>query len=303
VVGMGGSALGAHVIKSLYFSTLKIPLEIVNGYSVPEYTDKNSLVIFSSYSGTTEEVLYAMKTARIKKAKTVIITSGGELSEIARTAKIPALIFTTKNNPCGSPRMGLGYLIIGQIILLSKIGFLKIGEKDIKQVIGDFEKYNLEFGVGNSGENAAKKIAQALQNKSVWYAGAQHLNGNTHIAANQMNENAKRFAGYFIIPELNHHLMEGMMYPKSNQKDLTFVLLESKLYSEKIQKRFTVTKNILDKNKIEYLSYTATAQNPLAQTCEILVLSSYISYYSALLQGLDPTAIPFVDYFKQQLKK
>jgi hypothetical protein len=36
---------------------------------------------------------------------------------------------------------------------------------------------------------------------------------------------------------------------------------------------------------------------------EVLVLTSYISYYSALLEGIDPTAIPNVNYLKEQLKK
>jgi hypothetical protein len=29
----------------------------------------------------------------------------------------------------------------------------------------------------------------------------------------------------------------------------------------------------------------------------------FASYYSALLEGIDPTAIPVVDFFKTQLKK
>ena len=44
-----------------------------------------------------------------------------------------------------------------------------------------------------------------------------------------MNENGKRFGGYFAIPKLNHHLLEGMLNPKSNKDALLFVLLESKL--------------------------------------------------------------------------
>jgi glucose/mannose-6-phosphate isomerase len=118
-----------------------------------------------------------------------------------------------------------------------------------------------------------------------------------------MNENAKRFAGYFLIPELNHHLMEGMMLPKSNQKDLLFVLIESTLYDEQIQKRYKITQSILDKNRIAYQVYQCQEKTKLAQVGEILLLTSYMSYYSALLEGIDPTAIPFVDFFKEQLKK
>lgn len=302
VLGMGGSALGAHILKSVYFDKLKAPIEIVNGYHVPEYVDKNSFVIVSSYSGSTEEPVFALKEALKRKAKIAIITSGSELEKISVKFKIPALIFTTNNNPCGSPRMGLGYSIVGQIILFAKAGLIKLSEKDIKNISLILKKYNSEFGVNNK-DNQAKKMAENLFGRSVWYCASEHLAGNAHAAANQTNENAKRFAGYFVVPELNHHLMEGMFYPEINKNNLGFVLLESNLYDKRIIKRFEITKKVLEKNQIKYWSYTAQEKNKLSQACELLVFGSYVSYYGAMLQGIDPTAIPFVDFFKEQLKK
>jgi len=303
VLGMGGSALGAHIIKAVFFDELKMPLEIVGGYHVPAYVDKNSLVIVSSYSGTTEEVLFAMKEANKQKAKMIIIASGGDLAQVGQAQKIPSLIFSTNNNPCGSPRMGLGYSIIGQMVLFSKVGLIKLLEKDIKNIVAVFNKYNVEFGVSNIGNNLAKEISQNLFNKSVWFAGAQHLSGNAHAAANQTNENSKRFGGYFIAPELNHHIMEGMLYPENNKNNLGFVLLESNLCDLRVQKRFEITKKVLDKNGIKHWSYVAQEKSKILQACEVLVLGSYLSYYGAMLQGVDPTAIPFVDFFKEELKK
>jgi len=141
VMGMGGSALGAHIIKSLYFDKLKLPVEIVNNYHLPAYVDKNTLVLCSSYSGSTEEVISATTEAKNKKIKLVVICSGGKLGEFARANKIPALIFTTNNNPCGSPRMGLGYSIFGQLILLNKIGLIKFNQPDLNLVIKTIKKY------------------------------------------------------------------------------------------------------------------------------------------------------------------
>lgn len=303
VLGMGGSALGAHVIKTLFIEELKYPLEIVNDYHIPSFVDNKTLVVASSYSGTTEEVLLAVKEAKQKKAKIVVISAGGELTKIAKQNKYPALVFTTENNPCGSPRMGLGYSIVGQLILFSKLGILKISKKQIQEIIKTLAYYDTLFGVLTpEKENPAKWLAKHTLDKSVWYVGAEHLVGNIHIAANQMNENAKRFAGFFVIPELNHHLMEGMINPKNNQKDLLFVFINSLVYDKRIQKRFLVTKKVLEKNKIENITYTCQEKSKLLQAFEILVLGSYASYYSALLKNIDPTAIPFVDYFKAQLK-
>jgi glucose/mannose-6-phosphate isomerase len=104
VLGMGGSTLGSHVIKALYADTLPVPVEIVNGYHVPASVTAKTLVIVSSYSGTTEEPVAAGKEALAKKAKVVTISSGGTLKTWAEKNKLPAFVFTTENNPCGSPR-------------------------------------------------------------------------------------------------------------------------------------------------------------------------------------------------------
>jgi glucose/mannose-6-phosphate isomerase len=79
VLGMGGSTLGSHVIKALYANTLTVPVDIINGYHVPASVSEHTLVIVSSYSGTTEEPVAAGKEALAKKAKVLTISSGGTL--------------------------------------------------------------------------------------------------------------------------------------------------------------------------------------------------------------------------------
>jgi len=304
VLGMGGSALGAHIFKSVFKSELKVPVEILNDYEVPEFVNNKTLVIGSSYSGNTEEVVNALKQAKLKKGKIIIISSGGKLASFAKNNKLPALIFSTNNNPCGSPRMGLGYSIVGQLILLGELGLIKLTKKQINELALTFSKYDGLFGVFvKTKDNPAKMIARDIKNRSVWYVASEHLSGNVHVAANQMNENAKRFAGYFLIPELNHHLLEGMINPVENKKNLVFLFLDSNLYHKRNQKRFEITAQVLDKNKISHVSYYLAEKDKLGQACESLVLGSYVSYYRALLDGIDPTDIPFVDFFKEQLSK
>ncbi|OGH68478.1 MAG: hypothetical protein A3I29_03960 [Candidatus Magasanikbacteria bacterium RIFCSPLOWO2_02_FULL_44_11] len=303
VLGMGGSTLGSHIIKSIFDKELSQPLEIVNGYHLPAYTNKKTLVVASSYSGNTEEVLSALKEAQKKKCKIMIITSGGELAAKAVKYKLPALIFTTKNNPCGSPRMGLGYSILGQMILLSRAGVIKLTPKTIKEILATLDTFIARFGVATPlAENPAKQLATQLDKRLVWYIGAEHLSGTAHTMANQLNENAKRFGRYFLIPELNHHLMEGLAHPQKNPEILSFVFLESSLYDPRVSKRFTITKDIVTKNKIPFTSYQAQSKTKLLQAVEVLVFGSYVSFYQAISGGLDPTAIPFVDYFKAALK-
>jgi glucose/mannose-6-phosphate isomerase len=303
-LGMGGSTLGAHCIRAAFESSLSVPFEIVNDYHIPAFIGKQSLVFVVSYSGTTAEPLAALTEAKKKGAKIIIISSGGDLAKVAKRLKIPALIFKTTNNPCGSPRMGLGYTIFGPLLILAKLKLIAISTGEIQTVFQTLTRYGQEFGVAKNHEvNQAKLAAESLLGKSVWYIGANHLAGSVHVAANQMNENAKRFAGWFAIPELNHHLLEGLVFPKENSATLSFVLVESTLYDKRVQKRFAITKEILQKNNIAVFPYPAQEKTKLLQVAELLVFSSYVSFYSALLEGIDPTAIPVVDYFKSVLNK
>ena len=304
VLGMGGSALGAHIIKNVFSKELKASVEIVNDYSVPAYINQKTLVVASSYSGSTEETVAGIVEAKKKKAKILVICAGGKLADFAKKNKLPALVFTTGFNPCNSPRMGLGYSIVGQLALFNKLGLLKLTIKQIKGLVENVKKFENKFGVNSEiKNNLAKTTASKLLGKSVWYVASEHLLGNAHTAANQLNENAKCFGGYFPIPELNHHLMEGMIFPKSNPNNLIFVFLESGFYHKRIQKRFEVTKDVLKQNKIAYTSYQSESKNKLEQSMEVLLFGAYVSFYLSMLSNIDPTPIPFVDYFKKEMSK
>lgn len=304
VCGMGGSTLGAHVIKSLLFEKLPVPLEIVNGYELPAYAGRQTLVIVSSYSGTTEEALSCFTQARKKKTLLLAITSDGDLVQWSRKYRVPALVFSTDKNPCRSPRMGLGYSLVGQLTLLAKLGFTAFTARDLKRITDVVARASDRFGVDVPTEtNLAKQLAAKTPGRSVWFVASEHLVGSAHIGANQMNENAKRFAGYFAIPELNHHLMEGMMQPVANRDHLLMLLFHSKLYDSRVSKRYGVTRAVLDRNTVHHETLELIEKTPLEQAVETLVFTSYLSYYAALVEGIDPTAIPFVDFFKEQLKK
>lgn len=304
VFGMGGSALGAHFIRSVFSSVLKVPVGIVNDYEAPACVGKDTLAVLSSYSGNTEEVISSFESVIKKGAKTVVISAGGELEHLGKLYKIPTLIFTVKNNPCNSPRMGLVYSILALAAVFARAGLIKFGESEMKKIVRTIDLAQKEYGIANRmNTNPAKKLAAKTSGRSAWFVGSGFLAGNMHIAANQMNENAKRFAGYFLIPELNHHLMEGMANPLSNCDDLLFVLFQSHLFSKRVQKRFAITAEVLNKNGITHETVALKQKTALEQAFDALVFSGYLSFYSAMIENIDPTPNVFVDYFKNALKK
>lgn len=296
ISGMGGSALGGHLIRSLFADQLKRPIEIVRGYSMPAYVGPKTLVILSSYSGNTEETLAAATEAKNRKAKILGLATGGKLANFLRTNKYPAYIFKPTFNPSNQPRMGLGYSIFGQLGLLAKCGMIKINEQEIADAIKSLSDSHFQKNI----KNAAQNFTSSLKNKIPVIVASEFLVGNAHVFSNQINENAKTFATYFELPELNHHLMEGLKNPAAN-KNLKFILINSNLYHLRNQKRYKVLKEVLQKNKIDFIEYRPKAKTKLQQSMELLSFGSYLSFYLAMTYNLDPSPVPWVDFFKKQL--
>ncbi len=304
VAGMGGSALGTHVIQTVFKEELKVPVLVVPDYSVPEFVDENTLVITSSYSGSTEETLAAAADAKQKGAKIAGITSGGKLAEWLRANNYPALVFEPTFNPSNSPRMAMGYSIFGQIALFAKAGLLQVSATEYQAVMNTIAEAQLKMSAGVPQEiNPAKLLAFEMHERLPVIMVAEHLEGVAHVFANCINENAKTFSEYRVIPELNHHLMEGLQFPESNKANLLWLSVHSDLYVASNRRRVELTENVLEQNNIEFRTFDLTSQTKLEQAFELIVFGAYTSYYLALLNNQNPTPNPWVDWFKAELKK
>lgn len=292
--GMGGSAMGAHVAYFLYQKELAVPFYVLNNYHLPAFVGESSLVILSSYSGSTEEVLSCAEQAKEKGAKITGLTTGGKLDEFFQSNKYPSLIFSAQYNPSGQPRLGTGYSVFGTLAILKAIRLISLSDEEVKRAIQ---------AVRENQENI-KKIA--LQQAKVLFGtipvvfAAEFLSGNAHIMRNQFNETAKSFSAFEDLPELNHHLMEGLKNPPD--KKLTVLFITSNLYSDILKKRVELTKDVVSKNSIPWIEYQAQGNDTLTQVLSVLSFGGYLTLYLALLYGQDPSLIPWVDYFKEKLK-
>jgi len=303
VAGMGGSGLGADVVHGLCKRDLKVPFELVNSYTVPAYVNARSLVIVVSYSGSTEEAVSALKDARAKKARVAIITTGSKLEAVAKKHAIPAYIFSdAKTNISQQPRMGIGLTLFGLIGILKRLGYIKITDKEVVDAIEHMRSVEkLWSGAVVLAKNPAKKLADQLHGTMPIYIASEHMLGIAHSMRNQTHETAKTFACDFPLPELNHHLMEGLAHP-SERTALHFVLLFSKLYNARVQKRYAITKTVIKKNGIDMNTIELTGNTRLKQVLEGLEFGGYVTFYMAMLNKLNPSPVPYVDFFKAQLR-
>lgn len=299
--GMGGSGLGARVIDSLYFSEFKKPLLRINDYHLPSYVNNKTLVFVSSYSGNTEETINNLNEAIDKNAKIIAIGAGGKLIEIARNKNIPFYLINPTYNPSNQPRMAIGYSIIGQLVLASNAGLLDIKRSELDSAIKIMGEIIDNNDINKNSDITSLDFAHKTVGKIVLFVSAAHLVGATHVINNQLNENAKNLSYDFAIPELNHHLMEGLKHPKENSNNLLVFLFDSSLFSERIQQRIKITEEIVEKNNIETLIYKSNSPNKFSQVFEIIQMGAFLNFYSSMLYEQDPAPIPWVNYFKEKL--
>lgn len=302
VAGMGGSALGARLIDSLEYEILKVPMEIVNDYHLPSYVGENTLIIASSYSGTTEETLSGYEEARKQKAKLLTISTGGELADRAKKDGIPSFVFKPMFNPSNQPRLAIGYSTVSLMAIMAKLNLIVLTDEQIKQLIKTAEKSNQQYKIENA-DNQAIMLAKRLEGRIPVLIAAEHLFESTHTTKNQISENAKTFSAHFSIPELNHHLMEGLGFPQTNKDTLLFIFYVSDLYHQRIKERFELTRQLVDKVNIPTFVFTVQSATRLKQVFETIQFGNFYSFYLAMVNGVNPAPIPTVDWFKQELKK
>ncbi len=303
VCGMGGSRFPPKTIKELFKKKIVEPYEIVEDYTLPGYVDSDTLVVLSSYSGTTEEVLACARDAISRKAKVTAVTSGGALADLLEKNNFTGYVFKPKFNPCGQPRIGGGYLLMGHLGLLKSLGLVTIKDEEIPEAIAFTREVGKKYGPEiPEKDNQAKQLARLLKDKYPFIITAEFLKGFGNGFANQINETAKMISDYRYISELNHHLLEGLSYPEILHPHEIFVFFLSHCYSEPIQKRFAITKDVVQKQHISTYDIALTGANKISQVLEAFTLSGFTTYYLAMLYDVNPAAIPWVNYFKEKLK-
>ena len=301
-IGLGGSAIGADLARSYIADDSKVPLFVNRNYTLPNFVDEGTLVIASSYSGNTEEVLSAYSDARARGCEIAVITSGGKLEKNAREdgvpyVKIPALF---------PPRSALGYSFIPLLILLSKIGIIKDQGSSIDEAVQVLKKLkNSKIGYRvKHKDNQAKKIAADLYGKlPVIYAAFDHMDSVVTRWRGQFAENAKTLASSHLFPEMNHNEIVGWDNPKAILKNSVVIMLRDAADHPRTSKRMDITKNIFKKNKIKVIEVCSLGKELLARMLSLIYIGDFASFYLAILNGVDPTPVERITYLKKELDK
>ncbi|QQR52920.1 bifunctional phosphoglucose/phosphomannose isomerase [bacterium] len=294
VAGMGGSALASELARVLWRDRLPWPVDICKDYDLPAYVDDQTLVICSSYSGTSEETLAALTTARSAGAQVVCITAGGKLLATAQTEKLPFVAL-----PSGiQGRYGVLSGLMAWAVVAQALGVK--GLVDELQAAG---RAVVEAAASwapevPAADNDAKKLAEALLGKPIILYAGPTMSAIAQKWKVDFNENAKHTAWWNVLPEMNHNELSGWGHPREH--GLRVVELRSELDHEQVRKRFEVMNRLISDRWAPVEVYVV-GKTAAEQTVWAFMLGSYVSGYLAILNQVEIATLPLVDKLKSQL--
>lgn len=292
--GMGGSAIAGDVLRSLYRERLGIPIDVQRSSILPAYCGPHTLVLASSYSGSTAETLSCFEEARDRGCRVIAVTSGGELGSRARRDGLGIV------GVPGSlrPRAEFGYLTLATLGSLEAVGLLPSLEAETREAVMELEELARKLGpaVPRAG-NDAKELAWRIGDRTPLIWGAD---GPASVAAarwkTQFNENAKVPAWAASLPELDHNEVVGWTRPAGESYFL--VTLRHEGEPPDVAARFPASIAFASEAGALVEEVWAAGPTPLARLLSLVLMGDFTTAYHGLFRGVDPSPTEAIDRLK-----
>ncbi|MCF8236798.1 MAG: bifunctional phosphoglucose/phosphomannose isomerase [Saprospiraceae bacterium] len=290
VTGLGGSGIGGDFVSSFVRHTCPVPYIVGKSYQIPKWVGPHTLAIASSYSGNTEETLIAMSELLQTGAKVIVISSGGQLIQLA---KDKGLDFIQLPDNWPSPRACLGYSLVQQLSILERFGLIdrtpldQIGyaAKTLRQEMGDIR-------------DRAERIAALLHGKTTVIYTTDRMEPVALRFRQQLNENAKVLCWHHVIPEMNHNELVGW---RDRRDDLAVLVFRNHDDYNRNQMRLDINKEIISHYTGSFIEVYSKGQSLVEQTMYQVHLGDWISWYLAQLRGVDAMEVRVIDFLKSEL--
>lgn len=298
--GLGGSAIGADIMRSYLSSEAAVPIFVNRDYTLPAFAGRASLVIATSYSGDTEETISAYKDAKKKKAAIVALTSGGQLRDIASKDGFP-VILVPKGLP---PRGALGYVFFPALILLSRIGI--IGDKlkainDTVKTLTHLKDHLIGHRVA-SAKNIARAIAKEAHLKyPVIYGAQKHIDAVVTRWRAQIAENSKTLASGHTFPEMTHNEIVCLQNPQRLLKEFIVIVLRDRSEHKRVSVRIDISKKIIRDAGSDVMEVRSVGRGLLERIFSLIYTGDFVSYYLAVMNKVDPMPVERIAYLKKRL--
>ena len=291
ICGLGGSGIGGTIVADIVSPKVNIPIVATKDYSIPDFVNEHTLVIANSYSGNTEETLFALEKCQAKGAEIAVITSGGKLKTIAEENNYTKIIIPG-NQP---PRAMFGYAFTELFFMLNHYNLIDDSFKsDFEKAIAllDTEKSDIQ----KQAMDLAKKIYK--QTPVIYVA-----NGFEGVAVRfrqQINENSKMLCWHHVVPEMNHNELLGW---RTNVDDLAVVYFRNKCDYERNQIRMDINKKVISKYTDNISEIWSKGDSVIENSLYHINLGDWVSWYLSEMNNVDAIEIDVINFLKGELGK
>ena len=299
VFGMGGSAIAADLLRVLADREGSAPVHVVRHYEPPVWITPEDLLVFSSYSGNTEETLASYRALRGLEARSVVLTTGGALAAMAAQDRVPVAMLP----PGHPPRAALGYSFSTLAHVADHVGIVASAERRLQAAAKAVEEVISTNGRSVvQSRNSAKKLAIRLGGRPILVLGAERTQAPVALRwKGQLNENSKHLAWASTVPEMTHNEVDGLIYPKGFARKMGVVLLRDAADHPRIAKRFDWLRAHLGRRGARVETVKVEGADPMTRLFRSVAIGDLVSYYLALGNGTDPSALPGVESLKKAL--
>ena len=253
--------------------------------------NEHTLVIANSYSGNTEETLYALEKCQAKGAEIAVITSGGKLKVIADKNKYNKIIIPG-NQP---PRAMFGYAFTELFFMLHHYRIIDDSFKtDFDKAITliDSEKADIQ--------KQAISLAKKMHKQTPVIYVANGFEGVAVRFRQQLNENSKMLCWHHVVPEMNHNELLGW---RTNINDLAVVYFRNKSDYNRNQIRMDINKKVISKFTENITQIWSKGDSLIENSLYHINLGDWVSWYLSVMNNVDAIEIDVIDFLKGELAK
>ena len=291
ICGLGGSGIGGTIINDIISSKANIPILATKDYSIPNFVDENTLVIASSYSGNTEETIYALEKCQNRNTEICIITSGGKLKTIAEENSCNHIIIPGEH----PPRAMFGYAFTELFYVLNHYRIIDHSFKS------DFtNSISLLNSEKEDIQNKAMELAKKMYQKTPVIYVAQGFEGVAVRFRQQINENSKMLCWHHVVPEMNHNELLGW---RTNVDDLAVVYFRNKSDFDRNQIRIDINRKVISKFTNNITEVWSKGDSQIENTLYHINLGDWVSWYLSEMNNVDAIEIDVINFLKGELSK
>ena len=298
--GMGGSAIAGELTAALVADRARLPVLVTRDAAWPAYIDRGALALLSSYSGETAETLALYRAAAERHVPRMALTSGGTLASWSERDGV----HVHRVPGGGPPRAALFVTWVPLTMLLHALGAddPRAGWEEAATLL---ERNHARLAAEVPEQiNAAKQLARALHGRLPFvYGGSARTGAVATRWRQQINENAKQLAHSAIVPELNHNEIVGWERADAATRAVSLVVLRDPEDGADATLRLTLTADDARRAGADVHEVVAEGESRIARMASLVQFGDHVSFYLALLNGVDPTPIASIDAFKRRLSE